>query len=83
MLMGLQRERELSILCPEQHVLTQSSIAVCYQKIDKGDTLPDTISAGRANPGTTIYISNDSFTRILGFGKEGEVCFAGEQVVRG
>ncbi|KAB2573376.1 Hybrid PKS-NRPS synthetase TAS1 [Lasiodiplodia theobromae] len=62
---------------------TEGAIAVCYEKIDKGDALPEIISAGKANPGTKIYISNDSFTRILGSGQEGEVCFSGDQVVRG
>lgn len=63
---------------------TEAAIAVSFNKIQKGnDQLPETVTVGSANPGTTISILAEGFGAILGPGRLGEVCISGLQVVRG
>ena len=38
---------------------------------------------GPSHPGTTFYICDTEFTRILPQGEDGEVCIAGPQLGRG
>ncbi|KAF4991222.1 hypothetical protein FDECE_14114 [Fusarium decemcellulare] len=62
---------------------TETAIAVAFNKIHKSDQLPPTLSVGRPNPQTNVYICSEGFGPTNPNGKEGEICISGPQVARG
>ncbi|XWW97293.1 hypothetical protein V2A60_005275 [Cordyceps javanica] len=63
---------------------TEGAVAVSFSKIYRSSTpVPNIITVGRANPGTTITICSEGFGAILSAGRTGEICFSGSQVARG
>ncbi len=62
---------------------TEAAIVVSFNKIDKSDILPETLSAGYPTTQTNIYICSEDFSSVLLPQSPGEICLAGPQLARG
>lgn len=62
---------------------TETTIAVCINKIDKSAELPEVVSAGPPISQTSIYICAEGMDTVLRPGSSGEICVAGPQVTKG
>ncbi|KAI7763057.1 hypothetical protein LZL87_011200 [Fusarium oxysporum] len=62
---------------------TETTVVVAGNKIDRLSEIPETMSVGRPNRGSNIYICTEDLKIISRAGVIGEVCIAGAQVGRG
>ncbi|KAM5343580.1 hypothetical protein ACJ41O_012117 [Fusarium nematophilum] len=63
---------------------TEAAVAVCFNKIQTSDHLPQVVSVGRpASPETHVCVRAQGFGPVLRSGVEGEICISGPQVARG
>ncbi|KAI0190564.1 amino acid adenylation domain protein [Astrocystis sublimbata] len=62
---------------------TETTAVVSFIKIDKTDTVPESLTAGYSTTETIIYICSEDFSSVLPPGAQGEICIAGPQVGRG
>lgn len=62
---------------------TETTVVVAGNKIDRLSEIPETMSVGRPNRGSDIYICTEDLKIISRAGVVGEVCIVGAQVGRG